>query len=68
MLAGLSAGVQITIVQGLELLALALLAADAWGMREKAPILGSTDRAVAAGGWALLLLAAISLALALPAL
>lgn len=68
MLAGLSAGLAITAFQGLELLALALLAADAWGIRQRVPVLNSADRAVAAGGWALLLLGAIALALALPVL
>jgi hypothetical protein len=47
---------------------LALIAADAWGVRQRIPVLRSPDRAVAAGGWALLILAAAALALALPVL
>ncbi|HVA24097.1 MAG TPA: hypothetical protein VMW62_06850 [Chloroflexota bacterium] len=63
LVAGLVAGVQATIVQGLELLGLALVAADAWGVRRCIPVLRSPDKAVAAGGWALLILGAIVLAL-----
>jgi len=44
------------------------VAADAWGVRQRIPVLSSSDKAVAAGGWALLILGAITLALSLPVL
>ena len=67
LLAGLSAGILSTTVQGLELLLLALLAADAWGLRRRTPLLGSTRKPRAVVGWVLLVLAAVTLALSLPA-
>ena len=67
-LAGLADGQAVTSFQGLELLGLALLAADAWCVRQRTPVLNSKDKAVAAGGWAVLIVAALSLALALPVL
>jgi hypothetical protein len=67
-LAGLADGQAVTSFQGLELLGLAILAADAWGVRQRTPVLNSKDKAVAAGGWSLLILAAVGLALALPVL
>jgi hypothetical protein len=54
------------VLQSLELLALALIAADARGCRRHVPVLSSNDKAVAAGGWAILLLALLALAIALP--
>ncbi len=44
------------------------MAADGWCLRQRIPVLNSPDRAVAAGGWVLLILAALGLALALPLL
>jgi hypothetical protein len=67
-LAGLAGEALVTSIQGLELAGLALIAADAWGLRQRIPVLRSPDRALAAGGWALLILAAAALALALPVL
>jgi hypothetical protein len=67
-LAGLVANLLVTTFQGLELLGLGLIAADAWCVRQRIPALNSPDKAIAAGGWALLVLGAVSLALALPVL
>ncbi len=68
MAGGLAIGRSSVIVQGLELLALALLAADAKGLRQRIPLLSSPDKALAAGGWVLLVAAAVALDLALPEL
>lgn len=68
LIAGLVGGALVAAFQGLELLGLALIAADAWGARQRIPVLSSADKAVAAGGWTLLILAATGLALALPVL
>jgi len=67
LLGGLVGGSQASLLHALELLAIGLLAADARGWRQRIPVLNSTDRAVAAGGWAILLLAAVALAVLLPA-
>ena len=68
LLGGLLEGLLVTVFQGLELLALALIAADAWCVRQRIPVLNSSDKAVAAGGWVILLLIAIGLAVAIPIL
>ena len=67
-LGGLLEGLLVTVFQGLELLGLGLLAADAWGVRQRIPVLNSGDKAVAAGGWVIVLLIAVGLALAIPEL
>ena len=64
---GLAAGITSAVVQGLELALLGMLAADAWGMRQKTPLLRSGDKRRAALGWALTLLVAVALALLIPA-
>src|SRR5205814_10114530 len=68
LVAGLFEGTLTTCFRALELLGLGLLAADAWCVRQHIPVLSSPDKAVAAGGWVLLVLAAIGLALTLPIL
>jgi hypothetical protein len=66
--AGLFEGALTTAFQALELLGIGLLAADAWGARHRVPVLNSPDKALAAGGWVLLIIAAVALALLLPVL
>ena len=68
MLGGLLEGISVAVIQGLELLSLALVADDAGGVRRRIPVLNSPDKALAAGGWVVLLLAAGGLAVALPEL
>ena len=64
---GLAAGITSAAFQGLEVALLGTLAADAWGIRQKTPLLRSSSKRTAALGWALTLLVAIALALLIPA-
>jgi hypothetical protein len=64
---GLAAGISSAVGQGLEVALLAMLAADAWGVRQKTPLLLSSNKRRAALGWALTLLVALALALLIPA-
>lgn len=66
LIAGLFEGPLVVAFQGVELLALGLLAADAWGIRQRVPLLNSEDKAQAAGGWVLLVGVSLALALLLP--
>lgn len=63
---GLLAGAESVLLQSLELTIIAVIAADVRDCRRYIPVLNSDDRAVAAGGWAILLLFAAALAVALP--
>ncbi|HEU0169359.1 MAG TPA: hypothetical protein VFS62_16390 [Chloroflexota bacterium] len=64
---GLAAGAASAVFQGLEVALLGMLVADAWGLRQKTPLLRSSRRRRAALGWALTLLVAVVVALLIPA-
>jgi len=63
---GVAAGLPSAVFQGLEVTVLGLLAADAWGLRQRTPLLCSGRKRSAVLGWVLAIAAGMALAVLLP--
>ncbi|MBV9119909.1 MAG: hypothetical protein JOZ39_04315 [Chloroflexi bacterium] len=67
LLGGLMGGIDSAILQGLMVLGIGLLVADAWGCRQQVPLLRSASKRRAALGWAVVAALAVTILMLLPA-